>query len=478
MIQSMEILQMATAALQERVDQELTENPTLENEDVDPLLPESQPEEENPDSPSENETELVVNEEAAGDDFERLLNMDQEFPDHFGDGPRPSANHIQTLSDRRHDAISNIAARPISLNDHLLGQLGELGLEVEIRAFAERIISSLRAEDGGYLRTNLRDLLPPDAGEEQLELAESALKIVQQLDPRGVAARSLEECLLIQLPPSHPFLDELKLLIGEHLEDLRDNRLPQIARATGMAIERIQEIALELRTLDPKPASQFTEQHIPTVVPDVIVNREEDGSYTVLVEEGHTPRLRISNYYRQRLQDPDATREEKDYIKQKIMGAQWLIKSIEQRGSTLRRVSQAIVNYQQEFLEHGPDHIVPLKMQQIADQVGVHVTTVSRAVDDKWVQTPRGIFPLKRFFVGGTVGSDGEDMAWDRIRIKLQEIIDEEDKSAPASDDELVRRLKQHGMNVARRTITKYRKKMGIPSSRQRRDWTKKKPKP
>ena len=156
------------------------------------------------------------------------------------------------------------------------------------------------------------------------------------------------------------------------------------------------------------------------------------------------------------------------------MGAQWLIKSIEQRGSTLRRVAQAIVDYQQEFLEHGPDHIVPLKMQQIADQVGVHVTTVSRAVDDKWVQTARGIFPLKRFFVGGTVGSDGEDVAWDRIRIKLQEVIDAEDKSAPYSDDGLVRQLESHGMNVARRTITKYRKKMGIPSSRQRKDWTQK----
>jgi RNA polymerase sigma-54 factor len=474
MIQSMEILQMATAALQERVDQELAENPTLETEDVDPLLPEQEFDEENPDSPSDNETEMVVGEDANSDDFERLLKMDQEFPDHFGDGPRPSTNYLQTMADRRHDAISNIESRPVSLNDHLLGQLGELTLALPIYQIAERIISSLRAEDGGYLRANLVDLLPPEANQLQLDQAEQALAVVQQLDPRGVAARNLEECLLNQLPADQPGLDELRLLISNHLEDLRDNRLPLISRATGMAIERIQDVAQELRTLDPKPASQFTGQHIPKVVPDVIVDRQEGGKYEALVEEGNTPRLRISNYYRQRLQDPTASREEKDYIKQKVMGAQWLIKSIEQRGSTLRRVAQAIVDYQQEFLEHGPDHIVPLKMQQIADQVGVHVTTVSRAVDDKWVQTARGIFPLKRFFVGGTVGSDGEDVAWDRIRIKLQEVIDAEDKSAPYSDDGLVRQLESHGMNVARRTITKYRKKMGIPSSRQRKDWTQK----
>jgi RNA polymerase sigma-54 factor len=149
-----------------------------------------------------------------------------------------------------------------------------------------------------------------------------------------------------------------------------------------------------------------------------------------------------------------------------------LIDAIQQRRSTLQKVSQAIIDYQRKFLEQGPEAIEPLKMQQIADQVGVHVTTVSRAVDDKWVQTPRGIMPLKRFFVGGTRSEDGEDVAWDTIRVKLQEIIEKEDKQNPLSDDDLVKSLAGHGLNVARRTITKYRKKMGIPSSRQRRDWS------
>jgi RNA polymerase sigma-54 factor len=192
----------------------------------------------------------------------------------------------------------------------------------------------------------------------------------------------------------------------------------------------------------------------------------------VRLEDGRTPSLYISPYYRQRLMSGQATEAEREFIKRKINSAQWLIDSIEQRRNTLTRVAQAIVDHQTEFLNKGPEHIEPLKMQQIADKVGVHVTTVSRAVDDKWIQTPRGIFPLKRFFGGGTVSASGEEVAWDTVRLKLQEIIDHEDKQNPFSDDELVRELAKHGLTVARRTVTKYRKAMNIPSSRQRRDWT------
>jgi RNA polymerase sigma-54 factor len=172
------------------------------------------------------------------------------------------------------------------------------------------------------------------------------------------------------------------------------------------------------------------------------------------------------------LRDPNSTTEEREFIKKKINSAQWLIDAIEQRRGTLTKVAQAIVEHQTRFLDEGPEAIEPLKMQQIADRVGVHVTTVSRAVDDKWMQTPRGILPLRKFFVGGTQTEDGEDIAWDTIRIKLQEVIDKEDKSDPLSDEHLVEEMKKHGLNVARRTVTKYRKKMGIPSSRQRKDWS------
>jgi RNA polymerase sigma-54 factor len=269
-----------------------------------------------------------------------------------------------------------------------------------------------------------------------------------------------------------PYCEEQKTLIQDHLEDLRDNRLPVISRKTGYSIDTIHAAWNELRKLNPKPASMFADSFVPAVTPDVVIEKDEDGRYQVIVEEGRTPRLQISEYYRRRLANGTATPEEKEFIKRKLNAAQWLIDSIEQRRNTLTRVAQAIVDYQQRFLDEGPEYIEPLKMQQIAEQVGVHVTTVSRAVDDKWVQTPRGILPLRRFFVGGTRSDDGEDVAWDAIRIKLQEVVDNEDKANPYSDDDLVRELRKHGLTVARRTITKYRQKMDIPSSRQRRDWS------
>jgi RNA polymerase sigma-54 factor len=368
--------------------------------------------------------------------------------------------------------MANIESRPQSLQDFLLAQLGEMELDAEIVEIAERIISCLDPSDGGYFRTSLEDLLPADTTPAHLQTARRALQIVQSLEPLGVAARDLRECLLVQLRPEMPYYEVQKALIQDHLEDLRDNRLPAIKRKTGYSIEAIQAAWTELRKLNPKPASSFADSAVPSITPDVIIEKDEDGTYRVVVDDSRTPSLRISEHYRRRLANGTATPEEKEFIKRKINSAQWLIESIEQRRNTLTRVAQAVVDYQRRFLDEGPEFIEPLKMQQIADQVGVHVTTVSRAVDDKWIQTPRGILPLRRFFVGGTQSEDGDEVAWDTVRLKLQEVIDAEDKSNPFSDDELVHELRKRGLVVARRTITKYRQKMDIPSSRQRRDWT------
>jgi RNA polymerase sigma-54 factor len=365
--------------------------------------------------------------------------------------------------------MANAVARHESLYDYLDHQLGELELTPKVRAMCERIISSL--DSNGYLKGNLEDLLPPNADDELQALAAEALRVVQSLEPQGVGARSLRECLLLQLSPDIPYYEEMKTLISGHLEDLRDNRLPAIQRKTGYSLDTIQNAWDELRKLNPKPGAAFSDINVRTVTPDIFVERDARGKYAVRLEDGETPTLRISPYYRKRLMNGSATPEEKEFIKRKINAAQWLIESIEQRRSTLTRVAQAIVDHQTKFLEEGPEALEPLKMQQIADKVGVHVTTVSRAVDDKWIQTPRGIYPLKRFFVGGTKSDDGDDVAWDTIRVRLQDLIDKEDKHHPYSDDELVKQLKSQGYNVARRTITKYRKKMGIPSSRQRRVW-------
>jgi RNA polymerase sigma-54 factor len=471
MIQSMEILQLPILALQERIDQEMEENPVLEIREEDPDLPAEQVDEESPDSPTDEERELVIDDTSSNeDDFERLLNMDEQWPDHFEEHTRPSRNRVEEESARKHDAMANMTARPQSLQDYLHEQLGWFELPPDLRAMADRIIYNL--DSNGYLQTSLEELIGPDAPESELELAKKALALVQRLDPPGVAAHDLRECLLLQLTPGMPYYEHLQTLISSHLEDLEHNRMPVIEKRTGYPIEVIQRTVAELRKLNPKPGAGFSEAFVPTVTPDVFVEPIEGGGYRVRLEDGRTPSLFISPYYRKLLRGGKANEETREFIKRKLNAAQWLIDSIQQRRNTLTRVAQAIVDHQSRFLTQGPEFIEPLKMQQIADKVGVHVTTVSRAVDDKWIQTPRGIFPLKRFFCGGTVAADGAEVAWDTVRMKLQEIVDHEDKQHPLSDEDLVKKLAKHGLKVARRTVTKYRKAMHIPSSRQRRDWT------
>jgi len=227
-----------------------------------------------------------------------------------------------------------------------------------------------------------------------------------------------------------------------------------------------------LRHLNPRPGAQFTAENIPYVVPDILVERNESGDYDIRLLDDWLPNVfispRVIELYKEKGGDPQT----KEYLRRKIQAATWLLESIQQRRNTLERVTRAIIEHQRAFLDNGPEHIEPLKMQQIADLVKVHVTTVSRAVDDKWVQTPRGIFPLKRFFGGGTKTESGEDVAWETIKQKLLEIIAREDKFNPLSDEDLVAKLHESGYPVARRTVTKYRKMLNIPSSRQRKDWT------
>ncbi|HUY33230.1 MAG TPA: RNA polymerase factor sigma-54 [Pirellulales bacterium] len=471
MIQSMEILQLPLLALEERIEQEIQENPCLEKVENDPDLPDEEVEHENPDAPTAEEKELVVDGTKDNtDDFERLMNLDEDWPDAFEDRPRMSSSRLAEEGNRKHDAMANMVSRPQSLQDYLRDQLSWFDLDEATRQMAERVIYSLDAN--GYLPGRLEDLIDATAGADGLALARRALVVVQKLDPAGVGARDPKECLLLQLMPGMHCYEQMRTLISSHLEDLEHNRLPLIERKTGYSMDLIQETLAELRKLSPHPGAMFGDVHAPTITPDVFLEMTDDGKYKVVLEDGRTPTLFISPYYRKLLMQGNATEAEKEWIKRKINSAQWLIESIEQRRNTLTRVAQAIVDHQTEFLNQGPEYIEPLKMQQIADKVGVHVTTVSRAVDDKWIQTSRGIFPLKRFFGGGTKSADGEEVAWDAVRLKLQEIVDHEDKQCPYSDDDLVHQLDKHGLTVARRTVTKYRKAMDIPSSRQRRDWT------
>ncbi len=476
MIQSMEILQMAQAALEEKIETELIENPALER------VVENQPAEEESKNKLDGETEqkdveqkeLIVEEGSGGeDDFERLLNLDNDIPDHF-DGSRPSSNRVQESMDRRHDFIANIVDDSGSLQTHLLDQLHDLDLDPKLMKMCERIISSLSAQDGGYLKISLSDLLPLDATPEDSDRVEEALAHVQGFDPKGIGARDLVECLLLQLSPSLKHVQNVRKLIVDHLDDLHHNRLPAIEKATGMSMDQIDEAWGELKTLDPRPARRFFGDFVPKVNPDMWLERDGD-KYVVKMEEGPARNLHISNYYRKRLANGQATADEKEFIKRKIASAQWLIESIEQRRSTVLRVAQEVVTYQQDFFDIGPEAIKPLKMEQIAEKVGVAVTTISRAVGDKYVETHRGILPLRMFFVHGTTTDDGEEIAWGKIGIELKKLVDAENKGKPLSDEELMKQLGAKGFPVARRTIAKYREKLGIPSSRGRKVWSKKK---
>lgn len=471
MIQSMEILQLPVMALKERLEQEMSENPLLEEpvSEADPIdLPEGPPVDVEPTKPLE-QKELVVDADTNNaDDFERLLEMSSDWPDDEAlYSPKVSSNQIDVAGDRQHDQMSNLLGRPQTLQDYLLEQFRFFSCPDGVRSFGEFLIQNL--DNNGRLPAGLPEMIQVYGMPVDPDDAEFALTLIQKLDPPGVGARDLKECLLLQVGQDHPYRDVLVPLISDHLDDLAQNRLPVIQRKTGFPLEEIKDAIEELRQLNPHPGRGFEPIPVQQVLPDLAVEKQDDGKYVVRLKDEYTPRLRISRKWQQVLQNKDADPATREYIKKKVESARWLIESIEQRNSTLKRVAQVIVDKQTEFLERGPEYIVPLKMQQIADVVGVHVTTVSRAVDDKYIETPRGIFPLKRFFGGGTTTADGEEVAWDIIRIKLKEIVDNEDKNDPLSDDALVDELAKQGYQLARRTVTKYRKSLNIPSSRQRK---------
>lgn len=478
MIQSMEILQLPIMALQERIQQELQENPVLElkesSEDEAPVGSDVEGAEpsallEEPRDPGNDE--LVIDDKSDNElDFDRLEALNRDWEDHFNEEHRPSRNSLDEEGDKKHDAMQNMASRPQSLQDYLNEQLSFLDATPEQMRLMAYLITYV--DDKGYLSITLEEAAANCEHLVTMAQLEDALKMVQKLDPPGVGARNLQECLLHQVMPERPHRDVVRTLILHHLEDIQHNRLPNIQRRTGYDLTIIKSAIDALRHLNPHPGAQFTAENIPYVVPDIVVERSEEGEYTVRLLDDWVPNIYISRRYVELYRDKSADPKAKEYLKRKIQAAQWLLESIEQRRGTLEKVTRAIIQHQRAFLDKGPEHIEPLKMQQIADQVGVHVTTVSRAVDDKWVQTPRGIFPLKRFFGGGTHTSTGEEVAWETIKQKLLEVIEKEDKSNPLSDEDLVAKLNEAGYPVARRTVTKYRKMLSIPSSRQRKDWT------
>jgi RNA polymerase sigma-54 factor len=308
-----------------------------------------------------------------------------------------------------------------------------------------------------------------------------ALARVQALGPPGVAARNLEECLLLQLAADPAYgagaghLPENAVevrLIRHHLEDLSANRYPQIVRALGVTMEQVKEAVARIRRLNPKPGAVISPRRTPPIIPDVRAEWDDEaGDYRLSVERGDLPELYISRAYRRMIQQRDLDATTRRFVADNIRSARWLMEAIEQRRDTLRRVVRAILKFQRPFFDEGPEHLKPLKMQDVAQEVHLHVGTISRTVSDKYIDTPWGIWPLRDFFTGGIQTAEGGAVSGDRVRVRLKAIVDAENKKAPLSDDAIVRQLRAEGFDLARRTVAKYREELGLPSSRRRKEY-------
>ncbi len=481
-IQSIEILQLPLIDLKQRIDDELLENALLEQADAP-----QQTEAESAESAGSTETgsqaaqeapqaeaaaeervqEVTVDAANEAERYQRLEDLTRYYDD-FSLGGSRSRRRSSSEEDPKREALENSPAPDIALPEHLNGQLIYLDVDPLIRLVCENIIANL---DGrGWLPGQLEEIVASMDSEVSPEQAEEALWVVQSLEPTGVAARTLEECLVLQLDPREGGYEFLRSLIEDHFDDILRNKYPQVARELDCTLDELKEAVEKVGRLDPSPGSLFETQAVPHVMPDLRVE-EVDGEYAVILNDTWLPPLRISAYYARRLQQDDLDPKTREYMKSKLQSARGLIAAIEQRRTTVFRVATEIVKAQRGFFDKGGIHLKPLKMQEVADRVGVHVSTVSRAIADKYVETPRGVYSLKYFFTGGLTRQDGETESWEVVRQKLLNIVEKEDKSSPLSDEELADELKKQGIDIARRTVSKYRKTLSIPSSRQRRQY-------
>jgi RNA polymerase sigma-54 factor len=462
MIQSMEILQLPLLALQERIEQELNSNPVLEAD-------ESPEPEETPAETSEPEVQAESKSQTA-EDYKGDDRMDEEVRDyieHRDDYPRPRSDE----PDPKLAAINNTAALPQSLHDYLEDQWRMVEADEPVKKAGSMIIDYI--DDKGYLSVRLEQLHSKDRTDFTLEDLQKAIVLIQELDPPGVGARDVKECLLIQIRQSSEDVSFETALVTNHLEDMLENRLPDIAKKMNCTVEDINRAIERLSKFDTSPGLQIGRNHNHPITADVIVEySEETDDYTVRLVEDGLPRLRISDDYVKMASGDKVAESAKQFLQNNIRSAQWIIDAIQQRKNTLLKVTRSIVNRQREFFERGQLYLKPLPMAKVAEDVGVHIATVSRAVAGKYVQCEWGILPLRKFFSGGIEDTHGNEKSWEAIRGKLQEIIDAEDKSKPLSDDQIKAKLTEAGITgLARRTIAKYRGLMKIPPARLRKKY-------
>ena len=450
--QAIAILQFSSLELDTYVEQQFQENPLLEiKEDADNT---------NPDTAlsTENEPEIIENISDREYDIDWL--------DYFQDCSDLGMTKSEVCHEQNTYSYENFICSTPNLTEHLIMQLGLVKCTAHIRTIAEYIIGNI--DNQGYLSYTIDEIA------KQLDARQSevyaALQIVQTFEPPGVGARSLEECLLLQL--RFLAIDENSLVcvvVENYLKDLADGKYNHIAHALGVSVQEVQQAADFIKMLDPKPGRNFTNQNNNRyVVPDIIVNKV-DGEYEIITNDLSVPRLTINKTYRAILGQDKGDSQTKKFVENKLNAAAWLIKSIEQRRLTLYKVTNCLVELQRDFLDYGVKYLKPLNLKTVAEIVGLHESTVSRATSNKYIQTPLGVFEMKYFFSSGLSSLEGAAVSAESIKKDLQEIVNGENAKTPFNDQQIADMFNTKGVRISRRTVAKYRDEMNIPPIRKRK---------
>ena len=459
--QAIQLLQLSTLELQEVVQKELLENPLLEEMPVDgaetPDAGEATPSAEA--TPAPTVEPITVDPpptaERQTDDlpFDPISVMFDE----------PEERSLVAQEEREDLPFENMVRSVSSLADHLEEQLRFVTEDPAARRIGAEIIGNL--DEDGYLRAELQEIAQRCAATPE-EVERVLTEMIQKFDPIGVGARTISECLLLQLR-SNPPVDPVSVEIVErHFEDLSRRRYADIARALKLSADRIMESVEEIMALEPKPGRRFGGNDSRYIVPDVFVYKL-GSDYTVMLNEEGIPRLRVNSLYRSLLRSSGD--EARQYVEQKLRSALWLIKSVDQRQRTLRKVTQSIVKFQREFLDKGLPYLRPLSLRDVGEDISMHESTISRVTTNKYVETPQGLFELKFFFHSGIASGDGEMVSSVSVKKMIQDLLGNEDATKPLSDQEVAGILKGRGLTIARRTVAKYREELGILPSHQRR---------
>ena len=454
--QSLLILQTPLLELRNLVQQEMETNPVLE-ELSDQL---------GADERSEAEPSADDN---FKDEFQKLASLDEEWRDYMAQSASYSSDGSRSsreAQDKRQFLFDSIPVQE-TLQQNLIGQLNQSVLSAGDRKAAELIIGNI--DDNGFLQSTPEEMsLNSGIPREDFE---KMLRLIQSFYPAGVGARDLRECLLIQLQRDGREHGLEYKIVSEHMEDLGRRRFPEIARRMGISVEDVQKAAGNIARLNPRPGQVFAAAPQNYVLPDVVVEKV-DGEYQIILNNEQIPHLRISNLYKDIIASGNTQGGEvKDYIRDKIRSGKFLIRSIHQRQQTIFNIAQQIVLRQRDFLDHGPSHLKPMTMGEVADTVGVHETTVSRAVSGKYMATPQGIFEMKYFFTSGYQTATGESLSNISVKEAILGLVKHESGGAPLSDHEIVEILAERGIPIARRTVAKYRTELNILPSHMRRKY-------